>query len=91
MTMMIHLIWGRRREWGAREEDSQRVQRGTFGEKGLLTVVIVWMSRYVIYSNANVLKMHLCEPWVSRHSPGNTRMQQALTCSHYKKGSCRPL
>lgn len=49
MSMMSHLIWGGRRQWGAREEDSQRVQRGTFGEKGLLTVVIVWMSRYVIY------------------------------------------
>ena len=34
--------------------------------------------------------MPLCEPWVTRHSPGNIRMQQALTCSHYKKGSCRP-
>ena len=47
---------------------------GAFDEKGLLTVVIVWMSRCVIYSNANVLEMHLCEPWVTRHSPGNTRI-----------------
>ena len=28
MSMMIRLIWRGRRQWGAREEDSQRVQRG---------------------------------------------------------------
>ena len=84
MSMIIHLIWDGRREW-----------RGgglTEGPEG-----DTWWEVFVhpcdcldekvchIFKSS-VLKMHLCEPWVSRLSPRNTRMQQALMCSY----SCRP-